>query len=124
MIMTGAPRQCKICKKPIVGRHDKIFCSVNCKNAYHVQLRRATAQVVKNTDKILHRNRSILLEVMGKNARQKKVNRQILDAKKFNWKYFTGTYVNSQEKLYNIVYDFAWMEFTDGEILIVKRNMG
>jgi uncharacterized Zn finger protein (UPF0148 family) len=121
--MKAAPRQCKICKKPIVGRHDKIFCSINCKNDYHVQLRRATAQAVKTTDKILHRNRSVLLEVMGKNARQKKVDRQVLDAKKFNWKYFTGTYINSKEKLYHIIYDFAWMEFTDGEILIVKRNM-
>jgi hypothetical protein len=58
---------------------------------------------------------------MGKNNSQKKVDRQILDRKKFNWKYFTGMYVNSKSKTYFIVYDFAWMEFTDGEILIVKR---
>ncbi len=120
--MTTTTKKCKICKKPIVGRYDKIFCSVACKNSYHVQLRRATAKAVKATDKILHRNRSILLELMGKNTKQKKINRQKLDAKKFNWKYYTGSYINSKGKLYHIVYDFAWMEFTDGEILIIRRN--
>ena len=94
--MTSVTKKCKICMKQIVGRHDKIFCSIECKNSYHVQLRRATAKVVKSTDKILHRNRSILLELMGKNSKQKKMDRQKLDAKKFNWNYFTGSYINSK----------------------------
>ena len=113
---------CKICQSKIHGRIDKIFCSIECKNSYHVQLRRATATAVKVTDKILHRNRSILLELMGKNSKQKKIPRQLLDKKKFNWKYITGYYYNSKDKLYNIVYDFAWMEFSDGEILIIRRS--
>ena len=115
-------KNCRICKKPIHGRQDKIFCSIECKNHYHVSLRRATAKAVLSTDKILHRNRSILLEIMGKNSIQKKVNRYLLDQKKFNWKYMTGFYVNSKNKTYYHIYDFSWMEFSDGEILIVRRN--
>ncbi len=120
--MSSKREYCKICNAKLKGRYDKVFCSISCKNSYHVQLRRATSIAVKNTDKILHRNRSVLLEVMGKNSKQKKINRQILDQKKFNWKYLTGFYTNSKGKLYHIVYDFAWMEFTDGEILIVRRK--
>lgn len=119
----AAVRKCRMCKSPLIGRSDKIFCSTACKNEYHVKLRRATAEQVRETDKILHRNRSILLEVMGKNKTQKKIDRLILEKKKFRFAYMTGFYTNSRGKLYHYVYDFAWMEFSDQEILIV-RNRG
>jgi hypothetical protein len=113
--------KCKICSKLISGRSDKKFCSVKCKNYYHTNLRKVTNIAVSQIDTILHRNRSILLEIMGKNATQKKVDRIILDKKKFNYKYHTHTTINSAGKTYVYVYDFAWMGFSDNEILIVKR---
>lgn len=116
------PSTCRMCKKNIKGRSDKIFCSIDCKNEYHVRLRRATAKVVKETDTILHRNRSILLEIMGKNKTQKKIDRLILEKKKFRFAYMTGFYTNSRGKLYHYVYDFAWMEFSDQEILIIRKG--
>ena len=36
--------------------------------------------------------------------------------------YITHYYKNSQGKTYNYVYDFAWMEFSDNEILIVRKR--
>jgi len=115
-------KKCKICSKPIVGRSDKIFCSVRCKNYYHTNLRRVTDIAVKEINKILHRNRSILLEIMGKHKTQTKINRITLDKKKFNYKYHTHTLTNKQGKVYHWVYDFAWMEFSDNEILIIRRR--
>lgn len=120
--MSRSMRPCRLCKKPFTGRSDKIFCSVDCKNEYHVRLRRATAEVVRETDKILHRNRSILLEIMGKNRTQKKVNRLLLEKKKFRFNYFTGSTTNSHGKLYHYVYDFAWMSFSDQEVLIIRKG--
>jgi hypothetical protein len=76
---------------------------------------------VKDIDKILHRNRAILLELMGKNAKQKQVPRSALDKKKFNYNYMTGTHLNSQNKTYRLIYDFAWMDFTKDKILIIRR---
>ena len=116
-------RKCKMCKKPIIGRSDKIFCSVHCKTEYHHKLRRVTAIEVRDINKILARNRSILLELMGKNAVQKKINRLELDRKKFNYKYHTHTYKNNRGKFYYYVYDFSWMEFSDNEILIIRRKV-
>lgn len=116
------PRICKMCKKPIVGRSDKIFCSVYCKTEYHHKLNKVTSVAVSDINKILARNRSILLEVMGKNTTQKKIPRLTLDKKKFNYKYHTHTHKNQYKKLYIHVYDFAWMEFSDDEILIIKRH--
>lgn len=115
-------RTCKICKVEIKGRRDKVFCSVACKNEYHIELRRSTQAATSFIDNILHRNRSILLEVLGNNSTSKKVDRKVLDKKKFNFKYHTHSYVNSKGKRYHYVYDFGWMEFSDQEILITRKR--
>lgn len=120
--MPAKKRPCRLCKAPVKGRSDKIFCTLACKNEYHLRLRRATAKAVVETDKILHRNRSILLEVMGKNSSQKTVPWSVLDKKKFNRRFVTGIYINRQDKTYHIVYDFAWMEFSSGKVLIIRRS--
>lgn len=114
--------KCKICKKTIVGRSDKKFCSIKCKNYYHVNLRKVTAEAVKEIDKKLHRNRSILLEILGKYKMQKKIKRIELEKRKFSFKYHTHFYVNSAGKTYNYLYDIAWMEFSDNDILIVRKK--
>jgi hypothetical protein len=114
--------KCKICSKEIIGRSDKKFCSVRCKNYYHTNLRRVTSMAVKDIDKILHRNRSILLEIIGKHKTQIKVERIVLDKKKFNFKYHTHYNTNSAGKVYYFVYDLAWMSFSDDEILIIHKR--
>lgn len=115
--------KCKICSSKISGRSDKKFCSIKCKNYYHTNLRRVTCKTVQGIDKILHRNHSILLEILGKNVFQKKIHRINLDKKKFNFKYHTHYNVNIKGKTYFYVYNIAWMEFSDDEILIIRRNV-
>lgn len=113
---------CRLCKTSFYGRKDKLFCSIQCKNEYHTRLRRATNEATKSTDKILHRNRSILLEIMGKQLQKKEIRREELINRNFKFNYHTGSYRNANGKEYKIVYDFAWMEFSDGEILIKRRK--
>lgn len=115
-------RVCKMCGKTLVGRSDKLFCSVYCKNEYHLKLRRATAKEVVEINRILARNRSILLELLGKNISQKKIPRLELDRKKFNFKYHTHLTRNSKGKIYFYCYDIAWVEFSDNEILLVRKS--
>lgn len=118
-------RKCKFCNASYTGRFDKIFCSLKCKNDYHVLLRRDTDtnSEVKRVDKILHRNRSILVELINDNKVQKKVPRALLDKKAFKYDYHTGRYINSRNKVYHYIYDFGWMEFNKGEILIIRRGI-
>jgi len=115
-------KKCKYCKKPILsGRSDKLFCDVNCKNSYHHQLRKKTNIVAIYIDEILHRNRSILYELMGDRSRQLKIAKLTLAKKKFQFDYHTHITVNSRGKTYHNIYDFAWMSFSDDEILIVRN---
>lgn len=114
-------RKCRLCKKAFTGRADKIFCSTACKNDYHVRLRRATTTATKAIDEILHRNRSILLELLGKKNRKMKISRFELEKKKFRFNYITGYTVNKQGKTYHHIYDFSYMTFSDETVLIVRK---
>lgn len=87
-----------------------------------MKLAKVTTLATKKIDSILHRNRSVLLEILGKNTKQKKVNRIILDKKNFKYSYMTGFHVNNQGKTVHHVYDFSWLIFSDEEVLIVRKR--
>jgi endogenous inhibitor of DNA gyrase (YacG/DUF329 family) len=114
--------KCKICKKEVEGRTDKKFCSVTCKNYYHIHLRHASKQAAIRINEYLKRNHGILLEQLGKNKTQVKVYRNVLEDKKFRFKYHTHVQINSKGKTFNYIYDLAWMEFSDDEILIIRQR--
>jgi len=116
------PRSCIICRKVLRGRSDKRFCSLDCKNNYHVRLRRNTRDAVLTVDRILHRNRSILLELVGRN-KAKKISRLHLDHLKFNFDFYTGSHLNTREKMIYHVYDFSWAIFSDQEVLITRNKL-
>ena len=115
-------KKCKVCLKPLKGRIDKIFCSSLCKNEYHKHLRYASKHAAIEINGFLKRNYSILSEVLGKNKSQIKIYRNILEKKNFKFKYHTHYQINSKNKMYHYVYDLAWMEFSDDEILIVRKQ--
>ncbi len=114
-------KKCRLCKAAFTGRIDKVFCSTSCKNEYHVRLRRATSLATKSIDEILHRNRSILLEILGKRNKRIKVKRFDLEKKKFQFNYITGYSINSRGKTYHHIYDFSYMTFSDGFVLITRK---
>ncbi|MFT4536012.1 MAG: hypothetical protein ACI9P5_003385 [Saprospiraceae bacterium] len=113
-------RTCKMCKNRLVGRSDKVYCSVKCKTDCNHRLNTVTRIATGDIDDILHRNRSTLLEIMGKNKSQMKIPRNLLDKKKFNYSYITHYHINNQGKMVHYVYDFSWMIFSDQEILIKR----
>jgi endogenous inhibitor of DNA gyrase (YacG/DUF329 family) len=114
--------KCKICKKEVEGRADKKFCSVTCKNYYHIHLRHASKQAAIRINEYLKRNHGILLELLDKNKTQIKVCRNVLEDKKFRYKYHTHTHLNSQGKTFHYIYDLGWMSFSDDEILIIRQR--
>ena len=117
-----APRTCRICKTSFTGRANKVFCSVACKNFYHKNLRYASFKSAIRINEYLKRNHGILLEMLGKNKAQIKVYRNLLEDKKFRFKYHTHTHDNSRGKTMRYIYDLGWMEFSDDEVLIVRKR--
>lgn len=116
-------KQCLQCNQPIRGRSDKKFCSTACKNQHAKAARDALRDVVGEIDGYLHRNREILALLTG-NAPKVELDRLVLTRTGFKYEFHTGTYLNKEGKLYRIVYDFAWLDFSDQKILIVKKKKG
>lgn len=115
-------KSCRLCKAAFSGRSDKIFCTTKCKTVYHQKLGRVTKQATARIDRILHRNRSILLEIMGKYKTQLRVPIRMLEDKRFNFNYITNYKINKEGKEYRYVYDFSYMTFSDTTVLINRKR--
>jgi predicted nucleic acid-binding Zn ribbon protein len=114
-------RNCKQCGKTLHGRTDKKFCSLACKNAYNVSQRKATRTEVREVDACLHRNWEILATLMG-DSKKEMFDRAILSRARFKWEFMTGIYFNKVGKMYRIIYDYAWMDFSDQQVLVVRKT--
>lgn len=113
--------KCQHCNKEILGRTDKKYCSADCRTrAYLERKKESQIEMVEIINKILLKNRMILAEMMGTN-KQKTVQRLELIKLGFNFQHFTGIYLNKQGKLYHYIYDFAWMEFSNQEVLLIRK---
>lgn len=78
--------------------------------------------VVRGTNHILLNNRRILQKLCEQEKKVKtKVSKLALSQLGFNFNYITGIYFNRQDKMYHYVYEFAWMEFSTQEVLIIKK---
>jgi hypothetical protein len=116
-------KKCLRCGEEMRGRSDKKFCSLACKNTHTAATRRSTRDAVAETDGYLHRNREILATLMGE-ATKVELDRLVLTRTGFRYDYHTGTYMNKEGKLYRLVYDYAWMDFSDQKVLVVRKKKG
>lgn len=114
-------KHCLHCGVEFTGRTDKRFCSVSCKNHYNFQKRKDTKDEVKEIDGYLHRNREILATLMGE-SKKEMFDRIVLERAKFRFDYHTGIHLNKEGKTYHLVYDYAWMDFTNQSVLIVRKT--
>ena len=115
-------KKCQQCGQETWGRSDKKFCSLTCKNTYATATRRTTRDAVVEIDGYLHRNREILAMIMGEVSKVE-LDRVVLTRTGFRYDYHTGTYLNKEGKLYRLVYDFAWMDFSDQKVLVVRKKI-
>jgi len=114
-------QKCMVCGEETQGRSDKKFCSADCKNRHHSAQRRNTRDAVAEIDGYLHRNREILATLLG-NAVKVELDRLVLTRTGFRYEYHTGTYLNKEGKMYRLVYDYTWIDFSKQKILVVRKK--
>jgi len=100
---------CIYCKKPLVGRVDKIYCDSYCKSAHFNEKRKkeGAKSFFKKVDDQLKTNRKILkhLNVEGYST----IKKEILHKKGFNPKYFTHYWKSQKGNVYLFCYDFGFL---------------
>jgi hypothetical protein len=111
---------CFQCQTIIKGRSDKKFCSATCKNAFYNAQKKDTLEVTVEIDGYLHRNRTILKQIMG-TSKKEILDRLVLVRAGFHFDYMTHFYINKENKMYHFVYDYGWMAFSDQKVLIIKK---
>lgn len=115
-------RKCRMCKREVYGRSDKLYCSLNCKNSYYAGLEKTTRKRTYVIDQILHRNRNILLRLLGVNKRSIYIHKFELIKRKFNFKYMTHLTTSKKGTTYCCIYEFVWIELENEEIYIQKQK--
>src|SRR3546814_11771683 len=81
-------RKCQECGEPVAGRSDKKFCSDQCRTSYHNRVNSSANQLLRQINRILKRNRRILVALndTGKTI----VPVQRLLERGFDFRYFTN----------------------------------
>ena len=108
---TNYPRQCVICNRRLIGRSDKVFCDIRCKNYYHAEIRKSARTVVRETVSILKNNYIIITGLMGADADKMTIDRLPLEKSGFNFNHITGVRLDSAIPIYYVFeYAFSLLE--------------
>ena len=100
-------RRCLVCEKKLIGRSDKIFCDIHCKNYYHSEIRKSTRSFTNETIRFLKRNYVILEGFMTDKANKFSIHKTKLEREGFKFQYVTHFVENknfTQFSLFNFDY--------------------
>lgn len=113
-------RTCLQCGEPFSGRVDKKFCCDQCRNTYNNVLNKDVSNNIRNINNILRKNRRILEELNPRGTI--KVHRNKLEAKGFNFDYFTNIYTTKTGNSYRFCYEQGYLELEGGFFALVSRK--
>lgn len=113
-------RICPECGDLIVGRVDKKFCSDQCRNTYNNHLNSDETNLVRNTNRIIKKNRRILknLNPDGK----ANVSRDKLLRLAFNFNYISSYYQTKKGDTYYYCYDQGYIKTGENNYALVYRK--
>ncbi|MBS4061934.1 MAG: hypothetical protein KG029_16165 [Bacteroidetes bacterium] len=113
-------KNCLECGDELMGRSDKKFCNDQCRSVYNQKLNGDAAELIRNVNNQLRKNRSILskLNPEGKTS----VKKAALEKKGFNFKLFTSTYTTKENRTYYYVYDQGYLQLENDYFMLVLNK--
>ncbi len=118
----NAQKVCMECGEPVKGRTDKKFCSDACRNIYHYRSNNAPINYVRNVVNALKRNRRILMELNDGAQGAKKVHRDKLIQKGYNFMYHTNIYRTMKGNVYVFCFEHGYLELSENWYTLVRRD--
>ncbi len=121
--MTKKPhlQPCPQCGGQVIGRSDKIFCEVKCKNHHHKQSRIQNKPMTRFTNNRLLRNLTILQGLMGKAGKKVKIHKSELHKRGFNF----GACTSAKKVNGEIEYELYHMRYVigrDGVLTVIQMT--
>ena len=117
-------RLCCVCDKKLIGRSDKVFCDITCKNKYHQEIRKNSKNTISNNIKILKSNYNILCSLLGDNCHKFEIKKLKLQELNFDFSVITGIdTVNlgiRKEDFKLQVFEFKWYQDENDNIIVLR----
>ncbi len=114
-------KTCLECNEPLKGRIDKKFCSDACRNSYNNKQNNESHNLVRKINRILAKNRKILVELNTKDKTTRFKTDLINQG--FDFNYYTNTYTTKNGKIYFFCYEQGYLELDNNKFLLVKKEL-
>jgi hypothetical protein len=115
-------RFCQSCRQILQGRTDKKFCDDGCRNNFNNQQNSIQNKEIRIINRVLKRNRIILLAILSGGKKPTKVGKEYLLLEGFNFRYMTHQGVGSDGHPYQICYDVGLVSLKNREYQIVHEK--
>lgn len=112
---------CLNCGEVLNGRSDKKFCDNYCRNQFNNQKNGDINNQMRNVNNTLRKNRRILSSILKEGEEMKKVHKDTLIKKGYNFNYLTEIYTTQKGKVYHYVYDMGYLTLGEDWFLIVQK---
>jgi predicted nucleic acid-binding Zn ribbon protein len=122
MMRATESKVCLECGDTIKGRSDKKFCSDACRNLYHYRSNNAPINYVRNVVNALKRNRRILTELNDGPEGTKKVHRDKLIERGYNFMYHTNIHRTRKGNTYVFCFEHGYLELSEDWFALVRRD--
>lgn len=109
-------KYCLDCGSALKGRVDKKYCNDFCRSNYNNTLNRKRNIDLKEINKILKRNASILEKLDSRGMRES--NSVLLETAGFDFRFFTHQVISPTGEVYNCCYNYAYHNCGKNEVLI------
>ena len=120
--MPTEKRYCQSCAQVLYGRLDKKFCDDGCRNNFNNQQNSIQNKEIRIINRVLKRNRVILLAILSVGEKPTKVDREYLLLEGFNFRYMTHQEAGPAGQSYQICYDVGLISLKNMDYLIVRAK--
>lgn len=112
-------RFCAECQEALKGRKDQKFCGDYCRNSYNNRLNEDANAKVRRINRILRKNRRIMLQLME----LKKSTLHVTDLAElgFNFHYYTNIYTTQKGSVYTFCYDYGYLKLRDDAYRLIEK---
>lgn len=114
-------KTCPCCLGLVIGRSDKIFCSIKCKNIHHNAARSQLNAQFKQTQKIIHRNLVVLEGILGNFHNEMIIHKDTLFRYGFNLHSCTSISKKGKKIIYHLG-NFNYSICSRGEVKVKRHN--
>jgi len=111
---------CLACGAPLVGRNDKRFCDDACRSGYHNREERAQNGFILHINKILKRNRKILIDYYNRNMQE--VPMEKLQENGFLFGFCTSVELKRRKERIRYCYEYGYKVKSKKSIQIIKQE--